>query len=447
MRFAYDRSVSALCFGQEDQFGEVFDVIVARRTFIMTKDGLRALEEQPDLLDTDLYFGELLASSVRAESELAPFKPRCDVIVNATARVPAGAAARSVIVTLQVERGRDAMRLIDKSLVVTGERWWRRRALPVRLALGFVTLATFGLVRLRSWRLGRPAPFSELPLRYESAYGGECRIDAAPDQRDRLRRAIGADSCLTEEQLRMHPDAGNTGPVSPLAHMASDENPIGLGFCRDWYVRTRRLDRVPAPRIMPAETPATSALLWQAMHDRGAPPAAGYGCVGRAWLPRRAQIGEIDMDCEPDDDACPRLPDDFDYGYWNAAPRDQQCPYLEGGERITLVNLCRADHPLARRAKTGDTVLAVTLPDAQPYLALLDERERIAAWRMALDTVVVEPDECLVTLTWRAVLPAKAGLTDAELRFAASADEKAALQALLEIQGQLPPDEELADAA
>lgn len=447
MHFTFDRTVPALRFEQEDPAGESFHVFVARQAYAMTAQGLMPLADQPPLLDADMCFGERLASSVQAESELAPYKPRCDVIVNAAAHAPRGKPARRVVTTLRVERA-DGTRVIDKSLLVTGECRWQRSSLPVRLGLALLTVASLGLIRPAPWRLTRPAPFLALPVRYESAYGGECRIDALPENRERLRRRIGAKFCLTDEQLRAHPDADSpTGP--PLAHTACEDNPIGRGYCRAWYLRATGLDRLPAPSIAYADAPITASLLWQAMHERAAPLTAGYGFVGRAWLPRRQLIGEIVMDCAPDDEACPRLPDDFDYGYWNGAPRDQQCEYLAGGARVVLVNLCRPDHPLARAAVTGDTVLSMTLPDAQPYLALLDEHRRIGVKQLALDTVVIDPEAGWLTLTWRCVLPAAIGLQAAELRFARSDDEKADLAALLKLQRAADGviDEELPDAA
>jgi len=43
----------------------------------------------------DKYYGEEGRSSVKEESDLAPFKPRCDVIVNGHAYAPGMEAARS----------------------------------------------------------------------------------------------------------------------------------------------------------------------------------------------------------------------------------------------------------------------------------------------------------------------------------------------------------------
>ena len=59
--------------------------------------------------------------------------------------------------------------------------------------------------------------------------------------------------------------------------------------------------------------------------------------MGRWWLPRRALAGSYNDIWKQT--RWPKLPKDFDFGYWNAAPEDQQFDYPQGGEKIMLANL------------------------------------------------------------------------------------------------------------
>jgi hypothetical protein len=91
----------------------------------------------------DIYFGEPGRSSVRYEADIAPEKPKVDVLVNGHVYAPRNRKAERVEVSLKVGD-------IFKQLVVTGDR--TRRGL-------------FGIA-------SKPRPFETLPIIYERAYGG-----------------------------------------------------------------------------------------------------------------------------------------------------------------------------------------------------------------------------------------------------------------------------------
>lgn len=123
-------------------------------------------------------------SSLRWDSDLLAAKPCADVIVHAAAHAPRGAKAKAVPVTLRVAS-------IDKSIVVHGERTYRRSM-----------LGSIGLTEAQ--------PFVVSRIRYEHAYGG---IDAQDSD--------------------------------PRLHRIDMRNPIGVGFA----VQPMRLLNQPAPVI------------------------------------------------------------------------------------------------------------------------------------------------------------------------------------------------------
>src|SRR5689334_13332147 len=62
----------------------------------------RLAEEPMPLVMTDEFTGEPGFSAPRYEIDLAPRKPRCDVLLNGSAYAPGGKPAERVRVTLQV---------------------------------------------------------------------------------------------------------------------------------------------------------------------------------------------------------------------------------------------------------------------------------------------------------------------------------------------------------
>ena len=85
----------ALAYQALDQYEQCFHVVAMRSTSeIKTYGTLQFTPEQTPLAVTDDYHGELNKSSVRQESDLAPFKHKCDVIVIGKAYAPAGRPAR-----------------------------------------------------------------------------------------------------------------------------------------------------------------------------------------------------------------------------------------------------------------------------------------------------------------------------------------------------------------
>ena len=205
-----------------------------RQTFELQADGTLAFaDEQAPLVMTDAYFGTLNQSSVKQESDLAPYKPHTDVIVIANAYAPSHAPMPHFTVGLKITgkpvaqalppppRGLNPLQspspermdqwrqecariqramaqetdILHKQLIVCGPRRWRKAPIWQR---------ALTLFALPQWRLGKPSPISELPLRYEYAYGGENKILADDDAAPRIKK-----------EDRLPPSAA---PLSAIAH-------------------------------------------------------------------------------------------------------------------------------------------------------------------------------------------------------------------------------------
>jgi hypothetical protein len=268
-------------FDTLDKEEREYHVVVMRGTFDIPEDGLLTLsEEQNPLVATDEYFGKTNFSSVRQESDFAPYKPKTDVILDATAYAPGGKPAKAFLTGVKITAAARPEKIIcEKKLLIAGPTYWTPDLLD-------------------GWTIGKPEPMTSLPLRYEQAFGGMVTVYDPKTERD---------------QTAFY-----------------DQNPIGVGYWPKWtHPEARRRKRIPAPRILPPETETIT--FGQEMIPQG------YGSICRTWQPRLKLAGTYDEEWQAG--RWPNLPEDFDFGYWNSAHPDLQVPFLNGDEEITLTNL------------------------------------------------------------------------------------------------------------
>lgn len=129
-----------------DKQMNLFGVVVLRGTFTITNGhSLELAREQETLQISDAYFGKPGESSLRFAESLAPYKPKTDLLIEATAHSPSG---------LPEERWVAGVRAGDLSrhFQITGRRCWRKRR-------GHMVLDDID-------------PTAAVDIRYEHAYGG-----------------------------------------------------------------------------------------------------------------------------------------------------------------------------------------------------------------------------------------------------------------------------------
>ena len=88
---------AATTMGMEPS-GRELVVVAVKGTFAFPVEGgevLRAKRQAP-LVEADVFAGEPGLSAPLAESDFAPKKPKCDVLLNGTAYAPGGKPAESV---------------------------------------------------------------------------------------------------------------------------------------------------------------------------------------------------------------------------------------------------------------------------------------------------------------------------------------------------------------
>ncbi|WP_246019934.1 DUF2169 domain-containing protein [Limnobaculum zhutongyuii] len=390
MEFRNLTPFSSLNYFMLNQARDEFHVVVAKVGYRLHQqlDGVWQAVVMDDaaipLCIQDEYRGEMNISQVVQESDLAPLKPRCDVIINGTAYAPGGVACPQFPVSVRLDAP-DMNILLEKTLLVTGERYFYP-VLPGRVK--------------GTWKLSKPEPFTSLPLDYRYAFGGECRIA----QGDKAANRVEQSNRLTEMQQKDHPDQENI----PVAHTAFQGNPLGRGYVEGWYLNALRLDKVAAPRIVTPQAPYSAqnfTTLLQGKADLSLPvyQPAGLGIVGRTWQPRLAKAGTYDDIWLKE--RHPYLPDDFDFGYWNSAPQDQQIAFPPANLTLTLTNL------------TPEGELVCELPNHMTFILLRMSSGEVIPQTMFLDTLLIDADNLTVSVSYRYVLPVERPVRVMELRY------------------------------
>lgn len=133
------------CMGPE---GKTVLTIIVKGTFdIVSGQPGEAASEQTPVAFGDEYYNELDGGSVKFESDVAPFKPRADIVLVGRACAPKGTLVRALDASLRVG-------LLRKIIRVYGDRQWQC------------------LSRLLPDTKSKPQPFSTMDLVYERAFGG-----------------------------------------------------------------------------------------------------------------------------------------------------------------------------------------------------------------------------------------------------------------------------------
>lgn len=309
---------SPIFFESRDVQGRDFGVLALRGTFDIVPGGaLRPSPKQPPIVEADVWHGEPNASSLRMESDLAPFKPRTDICFDAVAHAPGGRPLPDWNVRVQVGA-------VRKELRVTGPRAWVREG--------------------GEWKLNDPQLVSEVPLRYERAFGGAWKTSW-----------------------------GET-------HLF-EENPIGVGFVEGevpWGT-----DEIPAPQI---ESPDDPVVEWGKRYR-----PEGLGPIARSWQPRLRKAGTADDDWQRT--RWPQLPLDFEYSFYNTAHPDLIAPgFLRGDEEVELEGLW------------PEGVLRFWLP-GRGVGVLVEHSAGSKLCRAPLDSMNVHLEALQVQLVWRVSPP------------------------------------------
>ncbi len=128
--------------------GKTVLTIIVKGTFdIRPGEPAVVAPEQIPVAFGDEFYDEKRGGSVKFESDIAPFKPRADIVLVGHAHAPGGGSALALDVSLRVGQ-------VRKTIRVFGDRRWVMSS------------------RLLPEHSSKPQPFSSIPLVYERAFGG-----------------------------------------------------------------------------------------------------------------------------------------------------------------------------------------------------------------------------------------------------------------------------------
>ncbi len=189
-------TVPGTAFVWQPSVGRFTLTVLAKATIALVPGDARLASEQEPIQFSDAHWDDNPAKSLFAAADLAPLKPRVDVVIVGHAYAPKGQRVRSLVARL-------AIGTIDKSIEVVADR----------------ALAPDGSIRESS-------PFSKMPIVYERAQGGARTwnpVGVGPDERD------------IQGNVRL-PN------LQPVGASPGRTDPVGFGpIAASWSLRTERL--------------------------------------------------------------------------------------------------------------------------------------------------------------------------------------------------------------
>lgn len=200
----------------------------------------------------------------------------------------------------------------------------------------------------RVWKNGNISlaePFERMPITYERAYGGAY---------------FNESNELVSSEIR---------------------NPVGRGYMDE--LSKGQIEQSLLPNIENSEE------LIQAPSD--CPQPAGFGVIGPNWSPRVDYAGTYDSNWA--EMRAPYLPLDFDHRFFNcASPGLIYLGYIRGGEPVVISGM----HPKGP--------LQFALPKIN-LLARASINGQLIPMAFNIETLVLEPNELALTITWRSQVP------------------------------------------
>jgi hypothetical protein len=399
-------------FGGYDVKDQEYHIVVMRVGYDLVGVGETGLfkgwvldREPVDLVMTDEYHGAPNVTSLKAESDLAPYKPKCDVLVVGKTHAPGGMASREWEAGLRVGYGveevdlprpPEAPKAKSRSEPVTHEdvkRWMEESAAYRKAVAGKARWKLKNVVlekRIRvqgqrqfqegllGWKASKAEAVKCVPLKWEHAFGGNTLV----------RDESGAE-ILNEAWFANPVGCGWRHPkwISALGK-AKQKVPKSLMAPQLFYPDDviGELDQTKTP-----EDADTARKMAAFIREKARHRPAGLGYVGKSWAPRLALAGTYDERWQGE--RWPYLPKDFDFRYWNGAPEDQQIGFPEPG--LTLELSC-----LMNPEKSGRDTVFVQLPAHRAFvLARLGGLS--LPFPMQVDTVVIDTEAMRIDLVWR----------------------------------------------
>ena len=341
------RGATLVLPGQTPEGQYILSVLLKRTYDIVPGAACSRAAMDRALIPGEVFWDDPMNSSVRFESDFIPFKLATDVVLNGNAYAPRAIPTTSCMVSLQVGD-------IRKRILVTGDR-----------------IARF--VENGVPEFTEPAPFLNMDLRYERAYGG---VDVYSHK---------------------------------VASYPYPRNPMGRGFVLTNSARC--VDNLALPNLEEPDTPLAPEHLCLGDYNtwEQQPFPAGFGWFPKTWLPRAQFAGILPADRATEQELrqayAALIPDaqqreaylkhglpDMDFRFFNGASRGLVFPFLTGGERVVAENL------------SPEGIISFRLPAGRPRLGL-DIGSGVQEPQVVMHTVMIRMEDRQVDLVWFGAVP------------------------------------------
>lgn len=392
--------------------------------------------DAPPLVTEDMFEGSVGTSNLLAESDLAPYKPQCDVLVSGHAYAPGGKPAASWRARLRVSAPfkpkpiaePEAPQPLNPMMPLTENqtRQWQNERAAQRAANQHLEVAAdeellrvvlnktlivhgprqFKRSLVGGWGLHRAKKIDRVPLTYALSYGGTSRV--------------------LNPQRATDPDA----PAYVINEVCYT-NPIGCGWQHAQWEKALKKTGQSMPESLPApqfeypadpvsaldvvqQTPGLNVAKICQVATTYAHQSAGFGPIGRPWAPRVQYTGTYDQTWL--NERWPNLPQDLDFAYWNCAPRDQQIAYPPPNAVIELGHM-------SDPTVTPSGYLITELPGHRAAVLFRLKSGLIIAAEPVIDTLHIDADKLQIAVVWRAALSREMNAAVAEARFEVSPEK------------------------
>lgn len=330
--------------GRNHRYDPIFAVIV-KRSYRITENGrVERADSDAELRKIDEYYddGDPEWSTVKYESELAPYKPSTDVVVIGKAHAPGGEPTQQMKVSVQVGDRK-------KVLVVTGNRQcgFREGATPT---------------------VSDPEPFVEMEIRYERAYGGRDEKSVPNIPFLYPRNFMGAGVVLRNVKEA----------VDGLALPNIEDPEDRLGPDRLFIEEPDRWHMQPLPQ--------------------------GFGWRQRTWYPRCALLGSYPPFIDPGtitaEERMGLLPKNHVALAKQSRLRPLEPEFANGASFGMIFTALKGDEPVTLICLTPEGSLTFSLPGETPSIGL-DLGSGLQELPPQLHTVSVRSEEKELDLVWR----------------------------------------------
>jgi len=418
MNFTNTTNHPALAFEGVDQLGQSFHVVVMRQTYTWNEQGLLTLadEQDPLRLEDQLVDTKDLMSGIVEESDLAHYKPKCDVIIKGHAYAPKHKLNQDSFTASIKLQGPDYMVLgervaatkyafVDQSTKKPPKEQYQVGQVLIDKTLTILSpryLLNDSITGNLHYKLHiEPMP-SKVSLNPSSSFGGYSLIE----DNHKALKYIDKNELIPEDQrsaIKLNPHHG------VIAYLQEDSfNPAGTGYSSPLYYKYVQPPRITLSQVHHPDLLINESLVNQVAKDKLDRDThnrlvAGFGVRAKSHPERAKLMGTVDDVFIKSETVVPK---DFDFAMWNSAYADQQTPFLLGNEWLTLTNLCKSDTLAANILKSGDTQLKLYLPEVLAYLSLESNHPEMIDTElpMKLDSVIVSTDTQKVNLVWRSMI-------------------------------------------